>query len=442
VMPEREHSARLYERALQVIPGGVHSPVRAFRGVGGQPVFVERAEGPYLYDVDNNRYLDFCMSWGPLIFGHADPDIAAAAHAAIDHGCSYGTAEQGSLHLAELITGEIPWIEKIRFVNSGTEAVMSAIRIARGATGRSKILKFAGCYHGHSDGMLVAAGSGLADMTVADSAGVTTGTAADTLVAPLDDLPAVEQLFALHGNDIAAVIIEPLPANNGLLPQREGYLQQLLEIAHAYNALVIFDEVITGFRLAFGGAAAFYDVTPDLVTYGKIIGGGFPVGAFGGRADLMDQVAPVGPVYQAGTLSGNPVAMAAGLAALRKLLRNKPWDTLAGRNAALCRNIQAIPANKRHPDEIRLNCVAVASLFWISVGAAASGEAVVRTQHQVSPVQKNLFPALFHGLLDRGHYLSPSAFESGFLSTSHDDSDLDNFVQATADTLAQLDGAE
>jgi glutamate-1-semialdehyde 2,1-aminomutase len=279
-------------------------------------------------------------------------------------------------------------------------------------------------------------------MTVADSAGVTTGTAADTLVAPLDDLPAVEQLFALHGNDIAAVIIEPLPANNGLLPQREGYLQQLLEIAHAYNALVIFDEVITGFRLAFGGAAAFYDVTPDLVTYGKIIGGGFPVGAFGGRADLMDQVAPVGPVYQAGTLSGNPVAMAAGLAALRKLLRNKPWDTLAGRNAALCRNIQAIPANKRHPDEIRLNCVAVASLFWISVGAAASGEAVVRTQHQVSPVQKNLFPALFHGLLDRGHYLSPSAFESGFLSTSHDDSDLDNFVQATADTLAQLDGAE
>jgi glutamate-1-semialdehyde 2,1-aminomutase len=440
-MIKRDLSARLYERAQQVTPGGVHSPVRAFRSVGGQPVFIERGQGPYLFDVDGNRYLDFCMAWGPLIFGHADPDIAAAAHAAIDKGSCYGAAEQGSLELAELITGKIPWVEKIRFVNSGTEAVMSAIRIARGATGRNKLLKFAGCYHGHSDSMLVAAGSGLADMAVADSAGVTAATAADTLVAPLDDLAAVEQLFARHGKDIAAVIIEPLPANNGLLPQSEGYLQRLAEIARAHGTLVIFDEVITGFRLAFGGAAEFYGVTPDLVTYGKIIGGGFPVGAFGGRTELMDQVAPNGPVYQAGTLSGNPVAMAAGHAALRKLLRDKPWEMLAKRGAVLRDKIVSISADQPQAQKISLNCVAVGSLFWITIDDSANQDVIARAQWQIPPAQKILFPALFHGLLDRGYYLAPSAFEAGFLSTAHSDGELNEFTQALGEILVEMNTA-
>jgi len=440
-MPNHERSELLYERAQRVTPGGVHSPVRAFRSVGGTPVFIERAEGPYLYDADSNRYLDFCMSWGPLILGHADPDIAAAAHAAIDKGCSYGAAEAGSLELAELITGHIPWVEKIRFVNSGTEAVMSAVRVARGATGRTKILKFAGCYHGHSDGMLVAAGSGLADMAVADSAGVTAGTAADTLVAPLDDIPAVEQIFATHGADIAAIIIEPLPANNGLLPQRDDYLPKLAQIARANGALLIFDEVITGFRLAFGGAAEFYGVTPDLVTYGKIIGGGFPVGAFGGRADLMDQVAPVGAVYQAGTLSGNPVAMAAGHAALRKLLRDKPWEMLAKRAALLRENIASISKDQLQRKKISPNCVAIGSMFWITFTDSATHDAVARAEWQIPPAQHILFPALFHGLLNRGYYLAPSAFEPGFLSTAHDESELSEFAQALGEILAEMDTA-
>jgi len=437
-MTKHEQSARLYARAQQVTPGGVHSPVRAFRAVGGNPVFIDRAEGPYLFDVDGNRYLDFCMSWGPLIFGHADPDIAAAAHAAIDKGCSFGAAEQGSLELAELITAQIPWVEKIRFVNSGTEAVMSAIRVARGATGRSKIVKFAGCYHGHSDGMLVAAGSGLADMAVADSAGVTAGTAADTLVAPLDDLPAVEQLFAAHGKDIAALIIEPLPANNGLLPQRDGYLKVLAEIVRAHGALLIFDEVITGFRLAFGGAAEFYGVTPDLVTYGKIIGGGFPVGAFGGRAELMDQVAPVGPVYQAGTLSGNPVAMAAGQAALQKLLRLQPWAALAKRGEALRENITTISENLPQSGKSKLNCVAIGSLFWITLANATTHDGVARATHQIPSMQSKLFPKFFGGLLNRRFYLAPSAFEAGFLATVHGDEELADFAQAIAGILPEL----
>ena len=441
-MPNRKQSERLYERAQRVTPGGVHSPVRAFRSVGGTPVFIERAEGPYLYDTDSNRYLDFCMSWGPLILGHADPDIAAAAHTAIDKGCSYGAAEAGSLELAELVTGHIPWVEKIRFVNSGTEAVMSAVRVARGATGRTKILKFAGCYHGHSDGMLVAAGSGLADMAVADSAGVTAGTAADTLVAPLDDIPAVEQIFASHGADIAAIIIEPLPANNGLLPQRDGYLQALAEIAHASGALLIFDEVITGFRLAFGGAAEFYGVTPDLVTYGKIIGGGFPVGAFGGRADLMDHVAPVGAVYQAGTLSGNPVAMAAGYAALRKLLLLQPWNDLGRRSALLREKITTITDNQPQAFKIRLDCVAVGSLFWLTFANRATRNGIARSPEQIAPEQKSLFPQFFNSLLNKGFYLAPSAFEAGFLSTTHSDGLLDDLARAVADIVPDIGGAE
>ena len=309
--------------------------MRGFRGVGGTPRFIESARGAELVDVDGNRYVDFCMSWGPLLFGHQDPEIAEAVRGALSRGWSYGTAEPYSLELAELITSHVPWAEKIRFVNSGTEAVMSALRVARAATGRSKILKFDGCYHGHADSMLVRAGSGLAEMASPDSAGVSKDVAAETIVVPLDDLKAVEAAFAAHGSEIAAVIVEPVPANNGLLLQREDFLAKLSAIARKAGALVIFDEVITGFRVAFGGMAERTGLKPDLVTYGKVIGGGFPVGAYGGRADLMDMVAPSGPVYQAGTLSANPVAMTAGLAMLKKLLRDKPYAKLEQKTEVL-----------------------------------------------------------------------------------------------------------
>lgn len=426
---QREQSAALFARALKVTPGGVHSPVRAFRQVGGTPVFMDRADGAYLFDVDGNRYLDFCLSWGPLIFGHNDPDISDAAKNAISRGTSFGAAEASSLELAELITSAIPWVEQLRFVNSGTEAVMSAIRVARAATGRDKILKFSGCYHGHMDGLLVQAGSGLAGQTIADSAGVPAGTTADTLIAPLDDLAAVENIFAAYGAKIAAVIIEPVPANHGLLPQREGYLAELATLTRKHGALLIFDEVITGFRLAFGGAAEYFGVVPDLVTYGKIIGGGFPVGAYGGRAELMAQVAPSGDVYQAGTLSGNPVAMAAGLAALKKLLRLSPY---AGLNALTRELATQLPAHAARHSNIHVTCQTVASLFWICLDNAAArpsnnvGDRVIKKVHDIcNPAQipgahAQLYPPLFHALLDNGFYLPPSPWEVGFVSTAHD----------------------
>ena len=434
---KHEQSAALFARARKVTPGGVHSPVRAFGKVGGTPVFIASADGAYLFDVDGNRYLDFCLSWGPLIFGHNDPDIAEAAKRAIDRGTSFGAAEAGSLELAELITSAIPWVEQLRFVNSGTEAVMSAIRLARAATGRDKILKFAGCYHGHADALLVQAGSGLAGQAVADSAGVPAGTAADTLVAPLDDLAAVEAVFAAHAGQIAAVIIEPVPANHGLLPQREGYLAALATLARSHGALLIFDEVITGFRLAFGGAAEYFGVTPDLVTYGKIIGGGFPVGAYGGRAELMQQVAPSGNVYQAGTLSGNPVAMAAGLAALRKLQRVSPYAELEARTRALALTLQTGPG--RH-SRLRVNCQTAGSLFWICL--ANEGEKSldktgnIRSPAQIPATHARLYPPLFHALLDNGIYLAPSPWEVGFLSTAHDVACIEDFTHSFSRALA------
>lgn len=422
-----EESARLYARAVKVSPGGVHSPVRSFRDVGGTPIFFQRADGCHLFDVDGNRYIDFCMSWGPLIFGHRDQEIATAAKEAIDRGSSFGAAEAHSLALAELIAGEIPWVDKIRFVNSGTEAVMTAIRVARAATGRSKILKFAGCYHGHADGLLVDAGSGLAGQAVTSSAGVPAGTAADTLVAPLDDLPAVEAVFAEHGDSIAAVIVEPVPANFGLLPQKGNYLAALLEIAHRSGALLIFDEVITGFRLAFGGAAEKYGITPDLVTYGKIIGGGFPVGACAGRGDLMDLLAPAGPVYQAGTLSANPVAMAAGLAALRKLLREPPYPLLESRMQRLAERLKTIGPMSTGT---QLHLVSEGSLFWLTLGDVNDAAGVARSPAGIPGTQKDSFPELFHYLLEHGVYISPSAFEVGFLSTAHGEQELDAFADA------------
>ena len=343
-------------RARRVSPGGVHSPVRAFRGVGGTPRFMTGGAGAYLRDVDGRDYLDFCMAFGPLILGHADTEVRLAAEAALARGWSLGTAEPYSLELAELITAHVPWVESIRFVNSGTEAVMSALRVARAATGRSKILKFEGCYHGHTDSMLLRAGSGLAEAPLPDSAGLAPDVVQQTLIAPLDDEAALEAVFARHGREIAAVIIEPLPANYGLLPQRPEFLRSIARVTHAHDALLIFDEVISGFRLSFQGYAGLSGIRPDLVTYGKVIGGGFPVGAYGGRRDLMELVAPSGPVYQAGTLSANPLAMCAGLATLQRLEDGRLYQRLEDLGARLQRAVSGVPG---------LAIQRVGSVFWI-----------------------------------------------------------------------------
>lgn len=404
--------AELYRRASAVTPGGVHSPVRAFRHVGGRPFFTRRAQGAWLEDSEGRRLLDFCMAFGPLILGHAPAAVAEEVQRALRDGWSYGTAEPWSLELAELISARVPWAESVRFVNSGTEAVMSALRLARGATGRHKLLKFAGCYHGHADAMLIRAGSGLAGAGTADGAGVPPGVAADTLVAPLDDPEALEALFRRHGSELAAAIIEPLPANHGLLPQRPEFLRQLRDLCSRHDALLVFDEVITGFRLAFGGFAQVSGIVPDLVTYGKIIGGGFPVGAFAGPRDLMGHLAPVGPVYQAGTLSANPVAMRAGLATLRALADGGAYDTLERLGAALEQGARAAG----------LHVQRVGSLFWLP-GAAAL-DATLRTPDAVTAQLTAGFADLFHRCLAGGVYLPPSPFEVGFLSLAHDAGDV------------------
>lgn len=420
-------SAELWERSLRVAPGGVHSPVRAFRGVGGTPRFMSAARGAEITDVDGNRYVDWCMAWGPLLTGHADPEVHAAASEALAGGWSYGTADTRSVELAELITAHVPWVRKIRFVNSGTEAVMSALRVARAATGRARVLKFAGCYHGHVDAMLVRAGSGLAEQAEPDSAGISPATAHETIVAPLDDAAALEALIERHGAELAAVLIEPLPANNGLLPQRREFLERLAARTRACGALLIFDEVISGFRIAFGGMAEVLGIEPDLVTYGKVIGGGFPVGAYGGRAELMDLVAPAGPVYQAGTLSANPVAMAAGLAMLRRLRREPPYALLEARAAQLAARLEAIMA-AHSPLAFRVQ--RCGSLFWPVFGAAGERPEAVRAPERIPPSHAAAFRGLFHALLGRGHYLAPSAFEVGFLSTAHEPQHVESLAEA------------
>ena len=416
-------SEELFARAEAVTPGGVHSPVRAFRRVGGTPVFIRSARASRLEDVDGRHYVDFCMAFGPLILGHAHPVVLRAIGEAASRGWSYGAAESGSLELAELITGRLPWVERLRFVNSGTEAVMSALRLARAATGRSLLLKFDGCYHGHVDSMLIRAGSGLAG--VADSAGVPASVAADTLVAPLDDIPALEGLFAAHGSELAAAIIEPLPANHGLLPQRQEFLDALAWQCQQHGALLIFDEVITGFRTGFGGMAGITGIRPDLVTYGKIIGGGFPVGAYGGRREVLELVAPLGPVYQAGTLSANPVAMAAGLATLEQLADGTAYHTLENHGRVLDDLLRDIPG---------LHVQRVGSLFWLVLDDRR-GAGPLRSPAGISDSAVARFAPFFHRLLADGVYLPPSPHEVGFLSTAHTDDDLRALATAVRNAL-------
>lgn len=418
----------LFDRALRITPGGVHSPVRAFKGVGGTPVFFRSAQGAHLTAVDGRQYIDFCQSFGPLMLGHRDPDVAAAVREAIETAWSFGACEPYSLELAEWITSRLPWVEMVRFVSSGTEAVMSALRVARAATGRNRILKFDGCYHGHSDPLLVKAGSGLAGDSASSSAGVSDQVASDTLVAPLDDEAAVAQIFEQHSGEIAAVILEPLPANYGLLIQRREFIESVVNTARKHGALVIFDEVISGFRVALGGMAEVLGLRPDLVTYGKVIGGGFPVAAYGGRKDLMELVAPVGSVYQAGTLSANPVGMRAGLATLQKLEQAQVHSQLGEKTAAFCDRINNQLGELCLPFEL----THTASIFWLHLGAHAP----IRRIEQIPANNAQAFARLFHNALDNGVYLAPSGYEVNFMSLAHNDELLDEAAKVIVKAAA------
>lgn len=421
----RELSSGLYKRACELMPAGVNSPVRAFGAVHGDPLFVDRAEGTRLWDVDGNEFLDCCGSWGPLILGHGNPQVLEAVSGAVSRGLTYGAPCQAEIELAEQVVSAYPGLERVRFVSSGTEAVMSAVRLARGATGRDLIVKFTGCYHGHSDGLLVSGGSGLVTFGQSSSAGVTAGTVADTVVLPLDDEKLVHELFIERGQDIAAVLLEPLPANSGLLVQRPEYLQFLRNITAEHGALLIFDEVISGFRLGMGGAAEAYGITPDLATFGKIIGGGMPVGAFGGRRELMEHLAPLGGVYQAGTLSGNPVAMAAGAAALGVLREEQVHQKLEAKGQAL----EAILA----PAASEAGCTLVrqGSIFWVAMQPEAP-----RCVEDVGADGMQRYADVHGRALDRGVYIAPSGWEVGFLNHAMTDDEVERVAQVLAECLA------
>jgi glutamate-1-semialdehyde 2,1-aminomutase len=422
-------SETLYERARRVIPGGVNSPVRAFRAVGGSPLFISRGSGPYIFDVDGNRYTDFVGSWGPLILGHAHPQVIDAIQQACRHGTTFGAPCQGEVELAERLVRAYPGLEQVRFVSSGTEATMSAIRLARAATGRDLIVKFSGCYHGHADHLLVAAGSGLATFGTASSAGVPEAFVACTRVLPLDDEQALRDLFTREGSSIAAVIIEPVPANHGLLLQRKAFLNLLRDETRRHGALLIFDEVISGFRIARGGAAEYYGITPDLATFGKIIGGGMPVGAFGASTAIMSRLAPDGDTYQAGTLSGNPVAMAAGIATLDILDHESAWVQLESRGARLEELLAPVVGNAGFP----LHLVRLGSLLWLSL----HDEKTLRRAATLSAPAAARFRKLFHALLAQGIYIAPSAYEVTFVSLAHGEDDLQRFAAALAVAVAE-----
>jgi glutamate-1-semialdehyde 2,1-aminomutase len=422
-------SERLFAEASTLMPGGVSSPVRAFRAVGGTPFFVERGEGAYLVDVDGNRYLDYVLSWGPLVLGHAHPRVVAALEAALARGTSYGAPSPLEVELAELVRSAVPSVEVVRFVSSGTEATMSALRLARAATGRSKIVKFAGCYHGHADLLLVQAGSGVATLGLPDSPGVTPGAVADTLVAPYDDLGAVERIFDEHGSQIAAVIVEPVAGNMGLVPPVDGFLAGLRELTRASGALLVFDEVMTGFRVHPGGAQALYGVTPDLTTLGKVIGGGLPVGAYGGRRELMELVAPAGPVYQAGTLSGNPLAMTAGIETLRELGEPGVWDGLERATERLVGGLGEAARDAGVPVQLGR----AGSMFGLFFA-----DAPVRSWDDAKRANTDRFAGFQRALLERGVYLAPSQFEAGFVSTEHGEEEIDATIAAARDAFATL----
>ncbi len=443
---KRKKSDKLWQRALKVFPGGVNSPVRAFRSVGGNPIFIASGKGSYVRDADGNRYLDFLSSWGPLILGHAPRPVVRATRKALRHGSTFGATTEAEVKLGEFILQNIPFLERVRFVSSGTEAVMTALRLARGTTRRQMIVKFEGCYHGHNDALLARAGSGLltlsGNIAEASSPGVPVEIVQNTLVLPLDDSAAFEQAMEKHGEKIACVIMEPVPANAGLLLQRRAFIEHVLTSARQKGILVIFDEVISGFRLSFAGYAGRENLRPDLITYGKIIGGGLPVGAIAGSAHIMDNLAPQGPVYQAGTLSGNPLAMAAGHAAL---------SCLAERDGAVYSHLKKLAERLKEgfekeilpllaDREWTIQLVQEESLFWFSF--RPQGEtSPVRRVDRITPFSASIYKQIFHAMLFRGVYLAPSAFEVGFLNAAMRGRDIDYFIDQLRKTVRQLPGA-
>ena len=421
-------SKQLFERAGAVIPGGVNSPVRAFGSVGGQARFIRSASGAHIEDADGNRYIDYVASWGAILHGHANATVLDAIRAAASRGTSFGAPTEAEILLAERVIGLVPSIEMLRLVSSGTEATMSAIRLARGATGRDRVLKFDGCYHGHPDHMLAAAGSGVATLGIPGTDGVPRAAVADTLVLPFNDLPAVESLFAARGGEIAAVIVEPVAANMGLVMPADGFLRGLRSVCDRHGALLIFDEVITGFRVALGGAQARFGIKPDLSTFGKIIGGGLPVGAYGGRRALMERMAPVGPIYQAGTLSGNPLATAAGLAALELAAQPGVYEKLEAGTKRLADGLATLAREAGVP----FTSSSLGGVFGFFFQAGP-----VRTYADAQKSDTARFKVFFHAMLEQGVYLAPSPFEAGFLTTAHGEAEFDQTLEAARRAFAR-----
>ena len=419
-------SEKLFERAQKVLPGGVNSPVRAFRSVGGNPPFITKAHGCTLEDADGKRYVDYIGSWGPMILGHSHPRVVEALHQAVDRGTSFGTPSPAEVELAEEIVRRVPSVEMIRFVNSGTEATMSAVRLARAATKRPVIIKFAGCYHGHADSFLIQAGSGVATLGLPDSPGVTAGAAQDTRIAPFNDLAAVEEIFRSARHSVAAAIVEPVAGNMGVVLPEAGFLDGLRELCDRNGGLLIFDEVMTGFRVHPAGAQGWFGITPDLSTFGKVIGGGLPVGAYGGRADLMKMVAPCGPVYQAGTLSGNPLAMAAGLATLRELTA-ETYAKLERASARLAEGIQSACADKGIAAQVQ-RAGSMLTLFFC--------DHPVRNMRDASQADHSRYAQFFHRMLTAGFHLPPSGYEAWFVSLAHEDPVIERTIAAVSDSLS------
>jgi glutamate-1-semialdehyde 2,1-aminomutase len=424
------NSDSLFQEASKFIPGGVNSPVRAFKSVGGEPVFIQRAKGAYLWDSNDNQYIDYVGSWGPMILGHAHPEVVKAVQQAAELGLSFGAPTESETVLAGMICELIPSIDKVRMVSSGTEATMSALRLARGFTGRDKILKFEGCYHGHSDSLLVKAGSGALTLGVPTSPGVPASVAEHTLTLPFNDLEQVEQLFAEVGEQIAAIIVEPVAGNMNLIAPRTGFLECLRKVCDEYGTVLIFDEVMTGFRVGLTGAQGKYGITPDLTCFGKVIGGGMPVGAFGGKAEIMDQLSPDGPVYQAGTLSGNPVAMAAGIKTLELISVPNFYENLTVKVKSLLIGLKGVAQNT----DIPLATAGVGGMFGFFFTEAEK----VQSFAESAACDSERFKLFFHGMLRRGVYLAPSSFEAGFLSAAHSENDIADTIERAAEVFETL----
>ena len=423
-------NTELFEAAKKHIPGGVNSPVRAFKGVGGSPVFVARAQGPYLYDTDGKRYIDYVGSWGPMVLGHAHPEVLKAVHEAVDRGLSYGAPTAIETTMAETVCGLVPSMDMVRMVSSGTEATLSAIRLARGFTGRDKIVKFEGCYHGHSDSLLVKAGSGALTFGVPSSPGVPAALAEHTITLAYNDAAAVKALFDQAGSEIACIIVEPVAGNMNCVPPVAGFLETLRSVCDQHGSVLIFDEVMTGFRVALGGAQGWYGIKPDLTTLGKVIGGGMPVGAFGGRREIMEMLSPLGPIYQAGTLSGNPVAMAAGLKTLELIAVPGFFEELTAKTAAFMTGMR----ERAEKAGVSLIANQVGGMFGLFFTEARE----VNSFEQVMACDVARFKRFFHGMLERGVYLAPSAFEAGFVSIAHDDAVLAATLDAAESTFSIL----